>query len=102
MESLTISKNLINRSTLIGETFYVAVVGQTASSFRIMAYSSNLSQRELMFNCVENGYAANQDIIQYQFLLEQLTDSDITVKLQALVGEAHLFVKMCKNALTCE
>ena len=63
MESLTISKNSIGKQTLIGETFYIAVVGQTAASFRILAYSSNLSQRELIFNCIENGYAASSDLI---------------------------------------
>lgn len=65
MESLTISRTTIGTTSLIGELFYIAVAGRTSSSFKLIAYSSNLGQRELNFNCIENGYVSHDDLTQY-------------------------------------
>ncbi|EAS04858.1 transmembrane protein, putative (macronuclear) [Tetrahymena thermophila SB210] len=103
LESLTITKGSIDNKSMTGEVFYIAVYGESAASFRLLGYSSSIDQRLLTFNCVEVGYTIQNEIVNYQLpLQEQQADTNVTLKLSTIQGDAQLFLKRCINATKIE
>lgn len=53
--------------------FEIVVKGETAATFRLLAYTSDFSNRALAFDCTETGYLKKDNLIQYQLLVNDLT-----------------------------
>ncbi|EGR28330.1 hypothetical protein IMG5_177900 [Ichthyophthirius multifiliis] len=96
IESLTISKDSIKNLNMIDDVIYIVVFGETASSFSLIAYSSNYYDRGLDFDIVESGYLQNSGIISYQLFIQKLNnDTQITVQATAISGSMNLYIREC-------
>jgi hypothetical protein len=77
--------------------FYIAVFGETAATFRLLAYTSDANNRELVFDCTESGYVAAGDIVNYQLFIYGLKSTNVTLSLTTITGDTNLFVKRCSS-----
>ncbi|KRX03419.1 DNA topoisomerase, type IA, core domain [Pseudocohnilembus persalinus] len=83
----------------------IAVYGWEYSAFRFVAYTSDITNRLLVFDCTETGILKKTDeFAQYQLFINDLTDTNITISLNSIEGDVNLYLKRCydvKNPSSC-
>lgn len=65
MESLTMTHEQFTQVHATMKNFYIAVYGTMGSTYRLLAYFSDLSWRQLIFDCTETGYIEHDEIVSY-------------------------------------
>lgn len=66
---MSISHEEIEESENGNTKFVVAIKGATAATFRLLAYTSDITNRALIFDCTETGYADKDEFEYYQLLI---------------------------------